>query len=108
MSAERIDIRAIGVTDTELARYRTTAGERALIGRRTTAGVEVSDRPLGDGHIYLVDRGFRCMEQLQAFVADYLRQAVRLDAPPMSGQSIAAMLAGSESAELEALLGEGS
>lgn len=100
-------IDAIGPEGAELARYRVSGGERVLMGWRRGSGVEVSDRPLeGCGRGYLVDRGFRCFEQLTAFVSDYLTQAARLDAPPMSGQSIASLLAESESEALAPLLGE--
>lgn len=105
-AADQID--TIGPEGAELARYRISSGERVLMGWRRGGGVEVSDRPLeGRGRGYLVDRGFRCFEQLAAFVNDYLAQAARLDAPPMSGESIAAMLAESESEALAPLLGEG-
>jgi hypothetical protein len=101
-------IDAIGPEGAELARYRISSGERVLMGWRRGNGVEVVDRPLkGRGRGYLVDRGFRCFEQLAAFVDDYLAQAARHDAPPMSGESIASLLAESESEALAPLLGEG-
>ncbi len=101
-------INAIGPEGAELARYRVSAGERVLMGWRRGSGVEVSDRPLelSHGGGYLVDRGFRCFEQLSAFVNDYLAQAARLDAPPMSGQSIASLLEQTEGEALAPLLGE--
>ena len=102
-------IDAIGPEGAELARYRISSGERVLMGWRRGSGIEVSDRPLdlSRGRGYLVDRGFRCFEQLSAFVGDYLVEAARLDAPPMSGQSIRAMLAETEGEALAPLLGEG-
>lgn len=107
MSAERIDIRAIGAAGTELARYRITSGERVLMGWRRGSGVEVTDRPLAGRHrAFLVDRGFHCFEQLAAFLGDYVEQAVRIDACPMSGEAIAGMLAATETEALAPLLGE--
>jgi hypothetical protein len=108
MHAARDHIDAIGPEGAELARYRVSSGERVLMGWRHGSGVEVSDRPLdlSCDRGYLVDRGFRCFEQLAAFVNDYLAQAARLDAPPMSGQSIASMLAQTEGEALAPLLGE--
>jgi hypothetical protein len=101
-------IDAIGPEGAELARYRVSDGERVLMGWRRDSGVEVSDRPLdlsrGGGH--LVDRGFRCFEQLSAFVGDYLAQAALLDAVPMSDQGIGSMLDQTEGEALAPLLGE--
>jgi hypothetical protein len=107
MSAERIDIEAIGAAGAELARYRISSGERVVMGWRRGGGVEVTDRPLQGRHrAFVVDRGFRCLEQLAAFVGDYVDQAVRIDACPMSGEAIAELLAASESESLAPLLGE--
>ena len=109
MSAERVDIEAIAAAGTELARYRVTSGERVLMGWRHPNGVEVTDRPVAGRHrAFVVDRGFRCFEQLAAFVGDYVDQAVRIDACPMSGEAIAGMLAASDTDSLAPLLGEGS
>lgn len=107
MSAERVDIKAIGAAGTELARYRVSGGERVLMGWRHPSGVEVTDRPVEGRHrAFVVDRGFRCFEQLAAFVGDYVDQAVRIDACPMSGEAIAGMLAASDADSLTSLLGE--
>ncbi|HKI66648.1 MAG TPA: hypothetical protein VJ989_05205 [Solirubrobacterales bacterium] len=108
MSAKRIDFGAIGAGGAELARYRVSGGERVLMGWGRPGGIEVSDLPAeGRSRGYIVDRGFRCAEQLSAFLGDYVDQATRLDACPMSGQAIGAMLAGTESEALAPLLGEG-
>ena len=56
---------------------------------------------------YLVDRGFRCAEQLTRVPRRLPDQATRLDACPMGGGEIGAMLAGTESEALAPLLGEG-
>jgi hypothetical protein len=106
VSAERIDIEAISPAGTELLRYRVPTEERVLVGRRTAAGVEVSDRSgSGEGRCYLVDRGFSCPDQLTAFLLDYRREALRLDAPPMSAEAIATVMADSDLPALESLLG---
>lgn len=107
MSAEQFDIESIGAGGAELVRYRVSAGERVLMAWRRPGGVEVSDRPVeGRARGYLVDRGFRCAEQLTAFLRDYVAQATRIDDCPMSGEAIGAMLVGSEAEALEPLLGE--
>jgi len=107
MGAEGIQIEAIGADGAELARYTVSGGERVLMGWRGAAGIEVSDWSLeGRARGYLVDRGFRCPEQLSAFLGDYLAQAGRLDACPMSADAIAATLAGTSSEALAPLLGE--
>jgi hypothetical protein len=102
-----IEIEAIGTAGTELARYRLSEGERVLMGWRRGGGVEVTDRPAAGRHrAFVVDRGFRCGEQLTAFVGDYIGQTVRIDACPMSGAAIATMLAASEASSLAPLFGE--
>jgi hypothetical protein len=109
MSAERIEIEAIGAEGAELARYRVSGGERVVMGWRRPGGVEVSDRPVeGRARGYLVDRGFRCAEQLAAFVGEYLAQARLLDACPMGGEQLEAMLAETDAAAAASLLGEAS
>jgi hypothetical protein len=108
VSAEGFDIDAIGAEGAELARYRISTGERVLMGWRRGGGIEVSDRAVeGRSRGYLVDRGFRCFEQLAAFLGDYLAQAGRLDACPMSREGIDAVLAETESEALAPLLGQG-
>jgi hypothetical protein len=105
MTTAASDIDTITPEGTELARYRISAGERVLMGWRRGGGVEVTDRPThGRARAYVVDRGFRCFEQLAAFVGDYVRQAERFDACPMSARAIGSVLSGSESDALEPLL----
>lgn len=71
----------------ELARYQISGGERALYGQRVLGIVRLTDVAVGGGgRSYLVERG---LEQdgysaLKALVADYLRQAERLDEVPMA------------------------
>jgi hypothetical protein len=79
------DIDVVDRGGTELARYSTSAGERVLMGWRSAAGIEVTDVSVQSGSRgYVVDRGFGGFDQLRAFVADYLEQASRYDACPMS------------------------
>jgi hypothetical protein len=74
----------------ELARYTVSAGERVLCGQRVNGVVRVTDVPAcGRGRAYLVEReleqeGSHANAALQALIADYLRQARRLDAVPMA------------------------
>jgi hypothetical protein len=107
MSAKRIEFEAIGPGGAELARYRAAGSERVVMGWSRPGGIEVSDLPAeGGSRGYLVDRGFGSAEQLAAFLGDYVDQAVRLEACPMSGEAIGAMLAGTEADALAPLLGE--
>jgi hypothetical protein len=78
---------------TELARYQTPGGTRVLVARHLDGCVHITDRPTsGEGRSYAVDSGFESAEQLQAFLTDYLDQAARLDACPMSPEAIARMV----------------
>jgi hypothetical protein len=104
MSQEQID--RIASEGVELARYRVSSERRRLVGRRGPGGIEVTDHPVSEaGRTYWVDRGFRELSQLRAFVSDYLDQAERLDACPMSGQGVSAMLRASEAELITSLLG---
>ena len=106
MSTEQHSIDQIGPEGVEIARYRVSTEGRRLLGRRGHRGVEITDHPVsGPGRSYRVDRGFREFEQLRAFVEDYLHQARRLDACPMSGEGIMAMLSESEDELITSLLG---
>lgn len=106
MNADRIDTGAIGAEGAELARYSAAGLDRVLMAWSRPDGIEVTDRPAaGRARAYLVDRGFRCGEQLASFLGDYLSQARLLDACPMQG--IEAILAETESEALAPLLGEG-
>jgi hypothetical protein len=104
MTAVR-DIEMIGAEGVELARYRISVGERVLSGWSRGRGVEVVDRPaMGRARGYVVDRGFRCPQQLRAFIGDYVAQAKRLDACPMGSEAIEAVVSNSETAAVEELL----
>ena len=76
-----------------------------MIGCRAPSGVELTDSRSGNGPGLLVDRGFRCFEQLAGFIGDYLEQAAVSDACPMSGEGIGAMLDCTEPGALAPLLG---
>ncbi len=73
----------------EVGRYKTPAGERALIGRRIDGEVHVFDCPRsGRGRRYFVEAGFDSKAELAILIADYQRQAKRLGACPMSHEAI--------------------
>ena len=70
---------------TELARYRIPTGERVLYGQRVDGIVRVTDRPQAPGgRAYLVERGLETKPELDGLVTDYLAQAEKLAAVPMS------------------------
>ena len=88
-----IDVDALRREGTEVARYRVSGGERIVIGRRAADGAEILDVPgEGQGRCYLVDSGYREAAGLAAFVKDYLDQAARFDACPMSRAALGALL----------------
>lgn len=67
---------------TELARYTTPEGERAVCGRRVEGVVLVVDRPVGDsGRTYLIERGLTSNAELQALVGDYVAESIRRGEP---------------------------
>ena len=78
----------------ELARYSVSAGERVVYGQRVDGVVRVTDVPAcAGGRAYLVEReleqdGAHANAALQALVADYVREARRLDAVPMAQSRI--------------------
>jgi hypothetical protein len=75
------------IEQVELGRYAFTGGERILYGQRVNDVVRVTDRPArGDDRAYLVEIGFDGdgYSALETLVADYTREAVRLDAIPMT------------------------
>jgi len=60
------------------------------MGWRRGGGVEVTDRPAAGRHrAFVVDRGFRCAEQLTAFLGDYVGHAVRLAEELRAGDQVA-------------------
>jgi hypothetical protein len=77
----------------ELASYWISSGERLLICAQGKFGLDVLDVAADFlGETYRVDRAFEDEAPLWALVDDYLAQARRLDAPPMSGQAITAVM----------------
>jgi hypothetical protein len=74
----------------ELARYSVAGRERVLFGQRVEGVVRLTDVPVeAGGRAYLVERGLEqeganANAALQALIADYLREACRLDAVPMA------------------------
>jgi len=82
-------------TRIELARYSLSNGtERVLFGQRVEGVVRVVDRPLSSpGRSYLVEReleqeGRGANAALNALIADYLREARRLDDVPMRASTL--------------------
>ena len=72
---------------TELARYTVAGAERVLYGQRVDGVVRVTDRPAQpEGRSYLVERELERDGNgaLDAMVVDYLAQAQKLAAVPMS------------------------
>jgi hypothetical protein len=69
----------------ELARYTAGGEPRIVYGQRVDGLVRVTDRPAGSGgRVYLIERGLQLKSELDGLLADYLAQASRLDAVPMS------------------------
>jgi hypothetical protein len=70
----------------ELARYTVSAGERVIHGQRVLGVVRLVDDPAcGEGRHYIIERELTVMAELEAIVADYLRQAETWDAIPAAG-----------------------
>jgi hypothetical protein len=90
--------RAAGQTPkpgTELASYWVSSGERLLICAIGKSGLEIHDVDADFlGESFRVERAFEDNASLWAMVDDYLAQARRLDAPPMSGAAISAVILG--------------
>ena len=70
----------------ELARYTISAGERVIYGQRVRGVVRIVDAPArGRGRRYVIERELTAMAELEAIVADYLRQAAIWDTIPAIG-----------------------
>ncbi|HEX8083320.1 MAG TPA: hypothetical protein VF529_03460 [Solirubrobacteraceae bacterium] len=66
----------------ELARYTMSSGERIVFGQRVNGVVRVTDKPAsGHGRSFLVERGLTSNRELEAVVADYIRESGRRDEP---------------------------
>lgn len=80
MTEVQLDIDTLKREGTEIARYRISAGERVVIGRRASGGAELLDTPAsGQGLAYYVDRGWQDSVVMEAFIRDYLKKAELLD-----------------------------
>jgi hypothetical protein len=56
-----------------------------LYGQRVDGSVRVTDRPAAaGGRAYLVERELHTKDELDALVADYLKQAAHHDRPPVA------------------------
>jgi hypothetical protein len=66
----------------ELARYTVTGvGERIIQGQRVLGVVRLVDAPAsGEGRRYVIERELTTMAELEALVADYLRESQMWDA----------------------------
>lgn len=73
----------------ELARYRTTAGERIVSGQRIDGVVRVIDKPTSPaGRSFLVERGLTSKTELDALVAEYVARSIECDEPAvLDGQA---------------------
>jgi hypothetical protein len=70
----------------ELGRYRLSSGERVIYGQRLLGVVRLVDHPAdGHGRRYVIERELTVMAELEAIVADYLRQAAIWDQIPAAG-----------------------
>ena len=71
----------------ELARYTvSTVGERVIQGQRVLGVVRLVDAPAsGEGRRYVIERELVTMAELEALVADYIRESQMWDAIPAAG-----------------------
>jgi hypothetical protein len=70
----------------ELARYTISADERVIYGQRVRGVVRLVDAPAcGRGRRYVIERELTAMAELEAIVADYLRQATSWETIPALG-----------------------
>jgi hypothetical protein len=70
----------------ELARYRVSAGARVIYGQRVLGVVRLVDAPArGRGRHYVIERELSSMTELEAIVADYLKQATLWNTIPAIG-----------------------
>ena len=71
----------------ELARYSVAgAGERVIQGQRVLGVVRLIDAPAsGEGRRYVIERELTTMAEIEALVADYIRESQMWDAIPAAG-----------------------
>lgn len=69
----------------DLARYELSTGPRVVGGQRIDGRVRVTDHPAaGRGRRYVIERELESKAELDALVTDYVVQAERWDAVPVS------------------------
>lgn len=89
MTDAQVQLDSLRAADAEIGRYRISSGERLIVGRAVYGETEIVDVPAsGEGPSYRVDRGHNDPAVLEAFLADYLAQAVRLDCCPMGSEAL--------------------
>jgi hypothetical protein len=71
----------------ELARYTvSTAGERVIFAQRVLGVVRLVDAPAsGEGRRCVIERELTTMAELEALLADYIRESQMWDAIPATG-----------------------
>ena len=70
----------------KLARYTIPVGERVIFGQRVLGVVRLVDAPAaGSGRRYVFERELTSMAEMEAIVADYLRQAAAWNTIPAVG-----------------------
>lgn len=75
----------------ELARYSISAGERAVYAEPHKGAVRILDLPVGGGQTYVVEQGVE-HDGCAALIAEYVKQAVDLDAVPMDSDALGQLL----------------
>ncbi len=104
MTDVQVQLDSLGAADAEIARYRISSGERLIVGRAVHGETEIVDVPVsGEGPSYRVDRGYGDPAVLEAFLGDYVAQAVRLDCCPMADEALQMIADESEIAGVENL-----
>lgn len=105
MSVVQMQLAYMAGEGCEILRYEVSEGTRVLVAFEGPTGTEIvdvpADRAAGVG--YAVDAKIEDVGEHLAFLEDYVRQAQRLDACPMSPVGLGEMLERSESPVLEAL-----
>jgi hypothetical protein len=87
MTAPTTSVRKRGTNErVELARYTIGGGERVISGQRVRGVVRLVDAPArGRGRRYVIERELTAMAELEAIVADYLKQATIWNTIPALG-----------------------
>ena len=104
MTDVQAQLDSLGAADAEIARYRISSGERRLVARAVFGETEIFDIPAGgEGPSYRVDRGYGDPAVLEAFMGDYLAEAVRLDCCPMGSEAMRLIVEETEVSRVEQL-----